>query len=435
MQSLYIKSKRFNTKNDTLYSKEELQTIFSNDKLEMVNDDFFISNVAIDSRNVRNNGIFFAIKGENNDGHNFIQNAIDNGSVCIICEYIPKSIKEDNIKKNISFIVVKNTIDALTKLAIYNRNRIKAKVIAITGNVGKTTTRCLIADTLSHFLKTASPVRNYNNHIGLPYTIAHTPLNTEILVLEMGMNHLGEIEHLTKIAHPDVAIITTISPVHMEFMSNIDTIIQAKAEIFKGLTKNGIAMLNYENQYYEKLCEYAKQEGIRNIVKIGKKAGLKYNYITTPSNVNAILSKYNLKNKKTYRLTSCHEKRSISKVLINLNGVNISYYNTHFSYQDDCPKVHMEKVIEIIKKDHNPIIISGDFNKVSNEIYKNYLEPLGFIVAANDTKYHNKKGSNSYMDSIFILPNNHIEVVDSKTIATYRKYSDHNLVIATMFTK
>ena len=183
------------------------------------------------------------------------------------------------------------------------------------------------------------------------------------------------------------------------------------------------------------LSKSAKEKSDDSIVKIGKKAGLKYNYITTPSNVNAILSKYNLKNKKTYRLTSCHEKRSISKVLINIDGVKVSFYNTHFSYQDDCPKVHMEKVVEIIKKDPNPIIISGDFNKVSNEIYKNYLEPLGFIVAANDTKYHNKKGSNSYMDSIFILPNNHIEVVDSKTIATYRKYSDHNLVIATMFTK
>ena len=374
MQLFYTKSKKLNTENDFLYSKEELQTIFSNDKLEMVNDDFFVSNVAIDSRNVRNNGIFFAIKGENNDGHNFIQNAIDNGSVCIICEYIPKSIKEDNIKKNISFIVVKNTIDALTKLAIYNRNRIKAKVIAITGNVGKTTTRCLIADTLSHFLKTASSVRNYNNHIGLPYTIANTPINTEILVLEMGMNHLGEIEHLTKIAHPDVAIITTISPVHMEFMSNIDTIIQAKAEIFKGLTKNGIAMLNYENQYYEKLCEYAKQEGIRNIVKIGKNGDL-------------FIAKYSfLRNFQTsYQLVITESNKT---KYINCKAYGLSYhnvFNTLFCFAvSKMLNLNLNKVAKIISKIKIPegrgnvekLSIKGKNITIINDAYNSSPEAL-----------------------------------------------------------
>ena len=89
----------------------------------------------------------------------------------------------------------------------------------------------------------------------------------------MGMNHIGEIEHLTKIAQPDIAIITTIVPVHMEFMSNIDTIVKAKAEIFKGLQSNGIAILNKENQYYDKLVEYAKNEGVKNIISIGTENG------------------------------------------------------------------------------------------------------------------------------------------------------------------
>ena len=265
--------KHFHNKNSILYNKEELTNIFVDSKLKLIDNDFYISNIAIDSREVKAGGIFFAIKGENNDGHNFIQNAINNGAICVICEYIPEVIKTNVINKNISFIVVKNTIDALTKLAVYNRSRMKAKVIAITGNVGKTSTRCLIADTLSHFFKTTSPIRNYNNHIGLPYTIANTQLDTEVLVLEMGMNHIGEIEHLTKIAQPDIAIITTIVPVHMEFMSNIENIIQAKAEIFKGLQSNGIAILNKENQYYDKLAEYAKNEGVKNIISIGTENG------------------------------------------------------------------------------------------------------------------------------------------------------------------
>ena len=183
------------------------------------------------------------------------------------------------------------------------------------------------------------------------------------------------------------------------------------------------------------LSKKAKEKSDKSIINIGKKSGLKYNYITSPSNVNAILSRYKFKSRKTVKLSICHERRALSKTIININGVDISYYNTHFSYQDDCPKVHMENVVEVLKKDSNPIILTGDFNKVSDENYKQYLEPLGFIVAANDTKYHRQDGKNSYMDSVFILPKKHIEVVDSKTIATYRKYSDHNLVVATMFTK
>ena len=183
------------------------------------------------------------------------------------------------------------------------------------------------------------------------------------------------------------------------------------------------------------LSKKSKEKSNQQIVNIGKKAGLKYSYITSPSNVNAILSKYKFERKKTIKLSLCHEKRSLSKTIININGVNISYYNTHFSYQDNCPKQHMENVVEVLKKDSNPIILTGDFNKVSDENYKQYLEPLGFLVAACDTKYHRIDGKKSYMDSVFVLPKGHIEVVDSKTIVTYRKYSDHNLVIATMFTK
>ena len=270
-----FKAKKHNRhrQNNTLYTKIELKTLFIDEQLKLIDCNFHISHVAIDSREVKKNGIFFAIRGENNDGHNFIQHAINNGAICIICEYIPETIDTNIIKKNISFIVVKNTIDALTKLAIYNRARIKAKVIAITGNVGKTTTRCLIADTLSLLFETTSPIRNYNNHIGLPYTIANAPLKTEVLVLEMGMNHIGEIEHLTKIARPDIAIITTIAPVHMEYMSDVESIIQAKAEIFKGLKNNGTAILNKENKYYDQLVAYAKKEGVKNIVNIGTENG------------------------------------------------------------------------------------------------------------------------------------------------------------------
>ena len=331
--------KHFHNTNNILYNKEELTNIFVDSKLKLIDDDFYISNIAIDSREVKAYGMFFAIRGDNNDGHNFIQNAINNGAICIICEYIPEVINANILDKDISFIVVKNTIDALTKLAVYNRSRMQAKVIAITGNVGKTSTRCLIANTLSHFFKTTSPIRNYNNHIGLPYTLANTPLNTEVLVLEMGMNHIGEIEHLTKIARPDIAIITTIAPVHMEFMSNIDTIVEAKAEIFKGLQSNGIAILNKENQYYDKLVEYAKNEGVKNIISIGTENG------------DLFIKKYSFwKNFKTKYKLAIKSNNTIKNINCKANGLDYhNIFNTLFCFAvAKIMKLSLSKVAKVI---------------------------------------------------------------------------------------
>ena len=331
--------RNFYSKNGILYAKEDLKHLFADSKLKLIDDDFYISNIAIDSRGVKAYGMFFAIQGENNDGHNFIQNAINNGAICVICEYIPEIIKTNVINKNISFIVVKNTIDALTKLAVYNRSRMKAKVIAITGNVGKTSTRCLIADTLSHFFQTTSPIRNYNNHIGLPYTIANTQLDTEVLVLEMGMNHIGEIEHLTKIARPDIAIITTIVPVHMEFMSNIENIIQAKAEIFKGLQSNGIAILNKENQYYDKLVKYAKNEGVKNIISIGTENG------------DLFIKKYSFcKNFKTKYKLAVRRNNAIKYINCKANGLDYhNIFNTLFCFAvAKIMKLSLSKVAKVI---------------------------------------------------------------------------------------
>ena len=339
MSCLKTARKIFHAKNSILYTKEELTHIFANNQLKFIDDDFYISNVAIDSREVKQNSVFIAIKGENNDGHNFIQNAINNGAICIICEYIPEVIKTNVINKDINFIVVKNSIDALTKLAIYNRSKIKAKVIAITGNVGKTSTRCLIANTLAHFFKTSSPVKNYNNHIGLPYTIANTPVDAEILVLEMGMNHTGEIEHLTKIARPDIAIITTIVPVHMEFMSNIDTIVQAKAEIFKGLQNDGIVILNKENQYYDKLVEYAKNEGVRNIISIGTENG------------DLFIKKYSfLKNFKTKYKLAIKANSTIKHINCKAYGLDYhNIFNTLFCFAvARIMKLNLSKVAKVI---------------------------------------------------------------------------------------
>ena len=250
-----------------LYSKDDIINAFKDDELYISTNSITINSITIDSRILTNGGMFFAIKGDNNDGHKYIKSAVENGAVCVVCEHLPV----DHEAINANFVVVKNSIDTLTKLAIFQRNRLRGKVIAITGNVGKTSTRANISFVLSQFYKTSSTNGNYNNHIGLPLTIANAPTDTEMLVLEMGMNHLGEIAHLTKIAKPDIAIITNIVPVHMEFMKNIDTVARAKAEIFQGMSPNSYAILNEDNDSFGLLKSIAEEHGVKNILSVGTK--------------------------------------------------------------------------------------------------------------------------------------------------------------------
>ena len=250
-----------------LYSKDDIINAFKDDELYISTNSITINSITIDSRILTNGGMFFAIKGENNDGHKYIKSAVENGAVCVVCERLP----EDYQSINANFVVVKNSIEALTKLAIFQRNRMRGKVIAITGNVGKTSTRANISFVLSQFYKTSSTSGNYNNHIGLPLTLANAPTDTEMLVLEMGMNHPGEIAHLTKIAKPDIAIITNIVPVHMEFMKNLDTVARAKAEIFQGMSQNSYAILNEDNDSFGLLKSIAEENGVKNILSVGTK--------------------------------------------------------------------------------------------------------------------------------------------------------------------
>ena len=149
-----------------------------------------------------------------------------------------------------------------------------------------------------------------------------------------------------------------------------------------------------------------------------------------------MLSKYKLNKKESTKLPSCGEARSLDKAIINVNGIDISYYNTHLSYNIDeeknCPKKHMEFIANKIKDDPNPIILTGDFNSNSIDNYNEFLKPLGFEVAAHNHKYHGKNGKESYMDSIFVIPKDHIYIIEEETILTYLKYSDHNLVFTTL---
>jgi UDP-N-acetylmuramoyl-tripeptide--D-alanyl-D-alanine ligase len=223
--------------------------------------------VIIDSRKPSNNSVFIALKGENNDGHNFLNQAYQSGAKIAIVNYIPTDFNNDQLK----LIVVSDTYQALYKLAQFSRSRTKAKIIAITGSVGKTGTKEMLKTVFQSQGKTFANHGNFNNHIGLPLSLANLPADCEYGIFEMGMNHLKEIEPLSNLAKPHLAIITNVGPVHIEFFKDEQEIALAKSEIFSGLVANGFVLINRDNPHFEFLANRAKINDVKdeNILNFG----------------------------------------------------------------------------------------------------------------------------------------------------------------------
>ena len=191
--------------------------------------------ISTDTRKLERGNIYLPLRGENFDGHNFIDKALENGAVGYFTQ------QEYKINKNADFVLyVKNTLVAYLELAKYIREKINPKVIAITGSSGKTTTKEMLASVLSTTFKTHKSKLNHNNEIGLCETMVSMPLDTEVLVVEMGMRNLGEIRLLTSYSLPDAGIITNIGSAHVEKLGNLKNIAVAKCEIASNLNPEGI---------------------------------------------------------------------------------------------------------------------------------------------------------------------------------------------------
>jgi len=255
----------------TLWNAESLSQSLKDELIEANSVNFDknlnLDAVFIDTRKPSANSIFVALKGENTDGHNFLNQAIQAGAKVAIVNHIPQNFSDNNLH----LILVKDTLDALKKMAQYSRNRSKAKIIAVTGSVGKTSTKEMLKTVFSSQGKTYANIGNFNNHIGLPLSLVNMPIDCEYGIFEMGMNHLGEIEPLSKLTKPHVAIITNVGPVHIEFFKDEQEIALAKSEIFLGLQAGGFVLINRDNPHFEFLYNRAKQCNINeeNIINFG----------------------------------------------------------------------------------------------------------------------------------------------------------------------
>ncbi|UJW74143.1 UDP-N-acetylmuramoylalanyl-D-glutamyl-2,6-diaminopimelate--D-alanyl-D-alanine ligase [Rhizobium sp. SL42] len=228
-----------------------------------------ITGISIDSRTITPGEAFFAIKGDRVDGHDYASIAIANGASLLV-------VNEAKLpalgRLTVPMIVVEDVLIGLEKLGLAARDRTPATVIAVTGSVGKTTTKEMLRVALEPSGNVHAAVASFNNHWGVPLTLARMPMDTRYGVFEIGMNHPGEIGPLAQMVRPDVAIITTIAPAHLGNFSSVEEIAAAKAEIFDGLARGGDVILNRDNAYFEQLEQAAYAAGVENIHTFGQHA-------------------------------------------------------------------------------------------------------------------------------------------------------------------
>ena len=226
-----------------------------------------VNGISIDSRTLVKGDAFFAIKGENRDGHDFVEGALKAGAGLAVLER-----EQRDRFPGAPLLIVPDVLEALRDLARAARARMSAKVIAVTGSVGKTSTKEALRLALSAEGETHASIASYNNHWGVPLSLARCPAGAKYAVFEIGMNHAGEITPLTQLVRPHVGIITGIEPVHLEYFGSLEKIADAKAEIFSGVEPGGAVVLNRDNAQYERLATAARAAHIERIVSFGEHA-------------------------------------------------------------------------------------------------------------------------------------------------------------------
>ncbi len=224
-----------------------------------------LNGVTIDSRAIAPGDIFVAIRGDRVDGHEYAAAALDAGAGLAVV-----ARPDDEMRKAGPVLVVPDALKALEAMGRAARKRVAGKVIAVTGSVGKTTTKDALKVALSACGSSHAAVSSFNNHWGVPLTLARMPRQTAYGIIEVGMNHAGEIETLIDMVKPHVAIITTVAESHLGHFASLDQIADAKAEIFTGVVEGGIALLNRDNPYFAKLAAIAAARGITDIRSFGE---------------------------------------------------------------------------------------------------------------------------------------------------------------------
>ena len=387
-----------------------IEDIFNLPTAVIYNPDKFksIYHVSIDSRNIKKNTLFIAIKGERYDGHNFIAEVVKKGAAAVI-------VNEKSYKKlsevEIPVITVKDTTIALGDVAKLWRSKLKAKVIGITGSAGKTTTKEILATLLSEKFKVNKTIANNNNHIGVPLTVLSTNEKHNVLVAELGTNHFGEIPYTSSIVSPDLALITNIGDSHLEYLKNRKGVFTEKSALLKETMKcGGKVFINNDDKI---LKEFGKKIKSKITFAINEKADFKvsikgYDKFARPQI--EIKSKKNIfeatlpisGEKNVLNFTAAYAIASelgLSKSQIQIAVKKIKSYNKRLEIKNlkqftlindtynanpDSMKSSLE-ILNRIESKKRKIAVLGDMFELGNESKSKHLDLANFI---NKTKVH-----------------------------------------------
>ncbi|WP_371226812.1 UDP-N-acetylmuramoyl-tripeptide--D-alanyl-D-alanine ligase [Roseovarius sp. 2305UL8-3] len=225
--------------------------------------------VSIDTRTIKSGDLFVALK-DVRDGHEFVAQALEKGAAAALVNHVPEDVAEDA-----PLLVVEDVLPALEAMGVAARARTAARVVGITGSVGKTSTKEMLRDVLKPQGRTHAAEASYNNHWGVPLTLARMPADTEFAMIEIGMSNPGEIAPLARMARPHVAVITTVAAAHLEAFGHIDGIAHEKAAIFDGLEPGGVAILNGDVETAPILIDKA-MACAGKVIRFGEADGLDY---------------------------------------------------------------------------------------------------------------------------------------------------------------
>jgi len=244
----------------TLWSHQEAEAV----TLGRASKSFTVNGISIDTRTLKEGDLFVALQGDNRDGHDFLRAAFEaKAGAAMVARAIPDAKGP--------LLMVGHTQRGLEDLARASRARSNAKILAVTGSAGKTTTKEILRLACNALGRTHASAASYNNHWGVPLSLASMPRDAEYGVFEVGMNHFGELRNLVSFVKPHVALITTIAPAHLEFFGTCEAIADAKSEIFEGLLPGGAALIPSDSPYAERLTARARQAQVSRIVSFGEK--------------------------------------------------------------------------------------------------------------------------------------------------------------------
>ncbi len=411
-----IKKSQSKIKKSSLTNSKIIQQVLRKNKIYKYN------GLAIDSRDVKKENIFLAIKGKNNDGNKFIPQAVKRGAKLIVSSKNNKKFKKKIIK-------VEDEFKFLNKFAFFNRKNSNAKIIAVTGSAGKTSLKNLLKNLLNNFGSTFASPKSFNNSIGVPVSLSNLNINHKFGVFEVGMSKSGEIDHLTKKIKPNLGIITNIGEAHIENFKNIKGIASAKAEIINNIEENGSIILNRDDKFFNFLYRKAKSKKIK-VITFGKNNKSDVQFLKQKKNnganlihvrVNDKIVKFKIKDINLYNVLC-------SLAVINEFGLSIdkivkTYEN--FEPTEGRGKIHKisryKKKFKLIDESYNanPLSVKNalrNFSEIKKKKFKKYLLLGDMLELGKKSEIYHKNLSklinSSDIDKVFIK--------GEKTLFTYK---------------